>query len=126
MKTTEMVLNFLKQQGFCPEVDPDNGNILFKFQMANFLFVNNDEDEEFFQLVMPNIFDVTEDNREMALEAANKLNCSIKVVKASIINDGIWLFFENLLDKTPDVSDILPRALQILQAARQQYYQNIN
>lgn len=42
-----MVLNFLKQQGFCPEVDPDNGNILFKFQMANFLFVNNDEDEEF-------------------------------------------------------------------------------
>ncbi len=126
MKTTEMVLNFLKQQGFCPEVDPDNGNILFKFQMANFLFVNNDEDEEFFQLVMPNIFDVTEDNREMALEAANKLNFSIKVVKASIVNDGIWLFFENLLDKTPDVSDILPRALQILQTARQQYYQNIN
>lgn len=126
MKTTEMVLNFLKQQGFCPEVDPDNGNILFKFQMANFLFVNNDEDEEFFQLVMPNIFDVTEDNREMALEAANKLNFSIKVVKASIVNDSIWLFFENLLDKTPDVSDILPRALQILQTARQQYYQNIN
>lgn len=126
MKTTEMVLNFLKQQGFCPEVDPDNGNILFKFQMANFLFVNNDEDEEFFQLIMPNIFDVTEDNREMALEAANKLNFSIKVVKASIVNDGIWLFFEILLDKTPDVSDILPRALQILQTARQQYYQNIN
>lgn len=126
MKTTEMVLNFLKQQGFCPEVDPDNGNILFKFQMANFLFVNNNEDEEFFQLVMPNIFDVTEDNREMALEAANKLNFGIKVVKASIVNDGIWLFFENLLDKTPDVSDILPRALQILQTARQQYYQNIN
>ena len=121
-----MVLNFLKQQGFCPEVDPDNGNILFKFQMANFLFVNNDEDEEFFQLIMPNIFDVTEDNREMALEAANKLNFSIKVVKASIVNDGIWLFFEILLDKTPDVSDILPRALQILQTARQQYYQNIN
>lgn len=126
MKTTEMVLNFLKQQGFCPEIDSDNGNIIFKFQMATFLFVNNDEDEDFFQLVMPNIFDVTEDNREMALEAANKLNFGIKVVKACIINDGIWLFFESLLDKTPDVADILPRALQILQTARQQYYENIN
>lgn len=126
MKTTEMVMNFLRQQGFCPEVDEDNGNILFKYQMANFLFVNNDEDEEFFQLLMPGIYDVTDDNRDMVLEAANKVNHSIKVVKACVINDNVWLFFENLLDHTPEVEDIIPRALAILQGARQHFYQEIS
>ena len=126
MKTTEMVMNFLRQQGFCPEVDEDNGNILFKYQMANFLFVNNDEDEEFFQLLMPGIYDVTDDNRDMVLEAANKVNHSIKVVKACVINDNVWLFFENLLDHTPEVEDSIPRALAILQGARQHFYQEIS
>lgn len=126
MKTTEMVINFLRQQGFCPEVDEDDGNVLFKYQMANFLFVNNDEDEEFFQLLMPGIYDVTDDNRDMVLEAANKVNHTIKVVKACIVNDSLWLFFENLLDHTPEVEDIIPRALAILQGARQHFYQEIS
>lgn len=126
MKTTEMVINFLRQQGFCPEVDEDNGNILFKYQMANFIFINNDEDEEFFQLLMPGIYDVTDDNRDMVLEAANKVNQSIKVVKACVIGDNVWLFFENLLDHTPEVEDIIPRALAILNGARQHFYQEIS
>lgn len=126
MKTSEMVLNFLRQQGFCPEIDQDNGNIIFKFQMANFLFINNDEDEEFFQLIMPGIYDVTEDQREIIMETANKVNHSIKVVKACILRDSVWLFFEILLDHTPDVEDIIPRALSILQGARQHFYQELN
>ena len=126
MKTTEMVLDFLRKEGFCPEVDPDNGNIVFKYQMMTFIFLNNDEeDEEFFQLCMPNIYDVTEDNREMVLEAMNIINRKLKVMKTTIINDGVWLFFENLLDQTPDVSTIIPRALLILQGGRQQFYQEV-
>lgn len=126
MKTTELVLNFLRQQGFCPEVDEDNGNIWFKYQMVNFLFINNDEDEEFFQLLMPGIYDVTDDNRDVVLEAANKVNHSIKVIKACVVNDSVWLLFENLLDHTPEVDDIIPRALAILQSARQHFYQEIS
>lgn len=121
-----MVINFLRQQGFLPEVDEDNGNIVFKYQMASFIFVNNDEDEEFFQLIMPSIYDVTDDNRDMVLEAANKVSQAIKVVKACVVNDGVWLFFENLLDHSPEVQDIIPRALAILQGARQQFYQEIS
>ena len=126
MKTTEMVLDFLRKEGFCPEVDPDNGNIVFKYQMMTFIFLNNDEeDDEFFQLCMPNIYDVTDDNREMVLEAMNVINRKLKVMKTTIINDGVWLFFENLLDQTPDVSTIIPRALMILQGGRQQFYQEV-
>ena len=125
MKTSERVLQFLKQQGFCPEVDPNNGNIIFKYQMRTFIFINNDEDEDFFQLALPGIFDVTEDNRELALEACNKTNFGIKVIKCCIPHDDVWIFFENLLDRSPEVKDIIPRALAILQGAQQQFYENM-
>ena len=98
MKTTELVLDFLKKQGFCPEVDPENGNIEFRYQMTTYIFINNDEDEEFFQLVMPAIFDVTDDNREVVLEAANKVNVGMKVQKACVMHERVWLFFEIFLD----------------------------
>lgn len=124
MKTSELVLNFLRSQGFCPEVE-DNGNIYFKFQMRNFLYINNDEDNDFFQLLMPAIYEINEDNRDVALEAANKVNSGMKVAKASVINDNVWLFFEILLDQSPAIEDIFPRALEILQAAQQRFYQEI-
>jgi hypothetical protein len=126
MKTSERVLEFLKQQGFCPEVDPNNGSIVFKYQMRTYLFINNDEDEDFFQLTMPGIMDVTEDNRELILEAINKTNFGMKVIKCCIPHDDVWAFFEILLDSSPEVKDIIPRALAMLQAAQQQFYQNMS
>ena len=123
MTTSERMLGFLQGQGFLPEVDSDNGNIIFKYQMNTFLFVNNDDDEGFFQLIMPGIYDVTEDNREMVLEALNKTNASYKVIKCSLIRDEVWVFFESLLDSTPEVEDIVPRALDMLQGARHRFYE---
>jgi hypothetical protein len=119
-------LNFLRSQGFLPEVDPEDGNITFKYQMANFVFINNDDDEEFFQLLMPTIFEVTDDNREIVYEAVNKINMSIKVIKACIIDNAVWLFFENILDQSPEVEVVIIRALQILYAARHEFYLEVS
>ena len=110
-----MVLNFLREQGFLPQVDESN-NIEFKFQMASFVFIENDDDPDFFQLLLPNIYDVTEDNRDIVLETVNKVNQSMKVAKACVVENSVWVFFETILDSTPDVSDIIPRALRILQS----------
>ena len=122
MKTTEMVMNFLKEQGFCPQVD-EKGSIIFKYQMSTFIFMNNDEDEEFFQLAFPGIFDVTEDNRELVLEAANKVNCRLKVAKVIIPNNDVWVLFEIILDQSPEVGSIIERGLNILMHAREAFYE---
>lgn len=126
MKISECVLDFLRQQGFCPNVDDEDGNITFKYQMAGFLYINNDEDDEFFQLIMPAIFEVTDDNREIVLEACNRVSTSVKVLKSCIIHDDVWLFFETLLDHTPNFEDIIPRALSILQAGRHRFYEEMS
>ncbi len=117
-----MVLQFLQQQGFCPE-QQENGNIVFRFEMKTFLFINNDSDEQFFQLALPGIYDVNEENRELVLEACNKTNFNIKVAKACLWDDTVWVFFENLMDQSPEVSSIIPRALGILKHAQQSFYE---
>lgn len=126
MTTSQAVLEFLKDEGFRPNVDEENGNIHFRFEMKSFIFVNNDEDDTFFQLVMPGIFDITEDNRDMALEAANKVNRSIKVAKTVVFEDSVVLFFEVILDENPEVGSVLTRGLGILDAARQSFYEAMN
>ena len=125
MTTTESVLEFLRKEGFCPEVD-ENGSIVFKYQMVTFLLINNEEDNDFFQLTIPYIYDVTDDNRDIMLEAANKTNTTMKVAKICVIDDSVWALFEILLDQSPAVEDIMPRALNILMATRQTFYENVN
>ncbi len=124
MATTQLVVDFLRQQGFCPEID-ENQNVFFKYQMTNFIFLNNDSDEEFFQLVMPGIYDVTEENREVVLEVCNKVTLGIKVCKAVVQGENVNLYFEIFLDSTPNVADIIPRALRALEASRREFYESI-
>lgn len=126
MKTTELVEEFLKKNGFFYEVDPDNGNITFKFEMKDFLLVNTNDDEEYFQLIMPQIYDVSEENREIAIEAANTVNLNTKIAKACILEDGVWLFFESALDYSPEIDIIMKRALRTLDYAAHQFYKALN
>ena len=126
MTTPQAVLDFLSEEGFRPSVDNDNGNIHFRYEMRSFIFVNNDDDETFFQLVMPGIFDVTSDNRDIALEAANKVNRTTKVAKAVVFDEGVALFYEIILDQNPEVGSVLSRGLGILNFARQKFFEGIN
>ena len=122
MKTSEMVFEYLKEQGLCPKVD-DDGDIVFKYQMLTFVFFEDDGDERFVRLGVPNIFQATDDNRMIVLGAVNELNAMIKVVKACVVRDHVWLSAESLLDGTPQLNDIVPRLLNILVKARIQFAQ---
>lgn len=122
MKTSENVFNYLKEQGLVPKYN-DNGNIEFKYQMRSFIFFSNDDDEQFFQLTMPSIFTVTDDNRMAALEAMNEINDTTKVIKLTVTKNGnVWESTEIMLDSTPELDDFFPRLLNILLNTRQKFY----
>lgn len=106
-----------------PQYD-ERGNIEFKYQMRNFLFFVNDNDEQFFQLTMPSIFEVTDDNRMAALEAMNQINDTTKVIKLTVTKSGyVWESTEIMLDSTPELDDIFPRLLNILLNTQQAFYE---
>ncbi len=122
MAAKDLVLMFLRKEGFCPTVE--EFGIVFKYQMKNFIFFNNEGDDEFFQLVMPGIFSVDEDNLELALKACSKMNSDVKVAKAFVSDhEDVWLAFEILLDQTPEVESIVPRALNTLLHAQGCFYE---
>ena len=122
MSTVNMMMDYLQKEGFVPK--RESFGIAFRYQMKNYLFLDNDEDPSFFQLVMPGILDVTDANRDRVYRAMDKMNGTVKVAKASIFNDEVWLFAELLIDSTPELGDIVPRSLRILQHAYNVFGEN--
>lgn len=124
MKTSELMMQFLKKEGLMPEV-MDNNNIIFKYQMRTFMYVENDEDASFFQLMMPAIYDVTDDNRDAVLVAANNITKGYKIVKCVVMDNDVWLSAETLLDSSPQLEDIVPRFLELLINVQQAFYNEV-
>ena len=123
MKTKTLVSRYLKSQGIASK--KSELGINFTFDGWNFLLWDDIDDPLFFRLILPGVFDVTDDNFAKAIMACNNINWNFKVVKAVLyeFEDGhdsgasIWMCFEQVLDATPQVDDLVPRAVQSLIAA---------
>ena len=125
MDLNKLMIDYLAEEGFRPHETPFG--IAFKKEGYNFLYVKDEDDEQYFRLMMPAIIDVTEDNEETVMRAMNDVNGNIKVVKLYTMEmedpDGkketsVWVAFEILADSTPELGDIVPRAISLLQGAR--------
>ena len=125
MDLNKMMMEFLAEEGFRPHETPFG--IAFKSEGLNFLYFKDEDDEQYFRLMMPAIFVVTEDNEDTVLSVMNDVNGSIKVVKLYTMDiedeDGkseksVWAAFEILADTTPELNDIVPRAIALLRGAR--------
>lgn len=123
MSTNESVLNYLKSQGLMPE--ETNFGIAFKYQMCSFLIFKDEDDQSFIQMAMPGIYEVKEDTMLDVLMACNEVNKGVKVSKAIINDDSVWLLYELVLDSTPVLDDVIPRGLQILMSSRDMFYKNL-
>ena len=122
MNLKDLVEQFLKEEGFCPK--QEEFGLQFKCEGKNFLFIYDGNDEQYFRLMMPGIFDMTEENRDIVLHAMNEVNSSVKVIKAyTMFENEVWLGFEILVDSTPVVGDLVPRALGMLNGGARKFYE---
>ena len=125
MDLNKLMIDYLAEEGYRPHETPFG--IAFKNEGYNFLFFKDEDDEQYFRLMMPAIFEVTEDNEETILKVMNDVNGSIKVVKLYTMemedeegkkDTNVWVAFEILADTTPELCDIVPRAIALLLGAR--------
>lgn len=125
MDLNKLMMNYLAEEGYRPHETPFG--IAFKSEGFNYLYFKDEDDEQYFRLMMPAIFEVTEDNEETIMKVMNEVNGTIKVVKLYTMDledeDGktepsVWVAFEILADTTPELRDIVPRAINLLQGAR--------
>lgn len=116
--------NWLSENGVKYE-EKDYG-LTFKYQGGYFIIGNNSKDSQYFNIVMPGIFDFGDNPdvpRIKVLEALNKINADYKVVKVVCDQEDCWLTTEIFIDSTPDVEDYFERLLNILHQSRMEFFQ---
>ena len=124
MNLKELTQEYLRKEGFCPE-ETDFG-LYFKCEGKNFLLIYDDDDEQYFRLMMPCIFEMTDENEDAVYRAMNEVNSSVKVIKAYIMRENeVWLGFEVLVDTTPVVGDFIPRAISMLNGGARKFFQTL-
>lgn len=124
MNLKELMLNYLREEGFCPK--ENEFGLDFKCEGRTFVFFHEKDDDQYFRLMMPNIFEVTDENRDAVMYALNATNATVKVVKAyTPIPQAVWVGFEVLVDSSPVLADLVPRGLSMLRTAQQTFYETI-
>ena len=132
MNAKTLVSKYLKSQGVVPKKNDLGLN--FSHEGWNFLLWNDAEDPMFFRLILPGVFDVTDDNFAEAIMACNNVNWSFKVVKAVLYEfedehdkgASVWMCFEHVLDSNPQIEELVPRAVHSLIAAAEAFNREMN
>jgi len=120
----EQVLNVLKMLGFQVEEIDDFG-YGFLYEGINFLYMPNDEDEEFLSISIPAVLEVNEENKEAVYLLMDKINLTRKYVKANMLADSMWLFYERELIGGEDMEKLVSRMIFHLETAIQFFYKQM-
>ena len=132
VKTKTWVSRYLKSIGVVSKKNELGLN--FSYEGWNFLFWDDADDPLFFRLILPGVFDVTDENFAEAIMACNNVNWNYKVVKAVLYEfedehdkgTSVWMCFEQVLDTTPQVEELIPRAVHSLIAAAEAFNKEMN
>lgn len=121
----EQVLNVLKTLGFQVEEIDDIG-YGFLYEGINYIFMPNDEDEDFLSIAIPAVMEVNEKNKEMVYLMMDMLNSNWKYVKANLLADSMWLFYERELFGGEDMEKLLSRMISHLETAIHYFFRQMN
>lgn len=126
MNQKEIILNQLKAMGFEPIELGDLGHV-FKYDGTNYLYMPDDEDEQFLRIVIPHLFDVTDENRVAVLDAMHETGLMLKYAKVCIMyEDTVWAIYEHYLNPTDNLTELLEHIIRILEATAHVFSKKIN
>ncbi len=112
-----MYRHFLIEEGYAPKVDED-GDVTFKFEGASFFIAVDEEDDQFFRIVLPNFWPIeSEDEREQVAAAALRATMNAKVAKVFPIRDDTWATVEMFCSPPETFKPVFRRCLRAILAA---------
>ena len=111
----EKILEAFAELGFKLEQMDDFG-YGFSYEGTNFIFMPNSDDEEFLNICVPGIYDLEEESPLTFIELMNKINSTLKYIKAYELGKSIWLFYERELFGNEDLAKVISRMILHLEA----------
>lgn len=126
MNQKEIILEQLKSMGFEPINMPEVGYV-FKYEEMNYLYMPEEDDEQFLRIVIPHLFEVTEENRVAVLDAMHETGLLLKYAKVCIMyGDTVWAIYEHRLCAADNLSDLLEHIIRVLALAVYVFNKKIN
>ena len=113
----EQILNTFAAMGFQLE-EMEGFGYGFRYEGINYLYMPNDDDEDFLNIAVPAIVEINDENIHAVHLLMDKLNSTLKYVKANKLGDSMWLFYERELYGGEDFEKLLSRMILHLEAAR--------
>lgn len=92
----EQILEAFRDLGFKLEEEEGMG-YCFNYEGLNLLYMYNENDEEFLNIALPGIVEVESDNMLQICALLEKINSTLKYVKAYMLGNSVWLFYEREL-----------------------------
>ena len=111
----EKILEAFAELGFQLEQMDDFG-YGFSYEGTNFIFMPNADDEDFLNICVPGIYDLEEESPLSFIELMNKINSTLKYIKAYELGKSIWLFYERELFGDEDLAKVISRMILHLEA----------
>lgn len=118
----EQILNTFAAMGFQLE-EMEGFGYGFRYEGINYLYMPNDDDEDLLNIAVPAIVEINDENVHAAHMLMDKLNSTLKYVKANKLGDSMWLFYERELYGGEDFEKLLSRMILHLEAALN-FYRN--
>ncbi|WP_308265865.1 hypothetical protein [Prevotella sp.] len=112
----EKILAAFENLGFNLE-DNESLGYHFYYEGINFLYMYNEDDEDFLNISVPSIYDFEKDNKEKYEELKEKINSTLKYVKAYTLGDSLWIFYERDLLGNEDLEEVIRHMILHLAAA---------
>ena len=92
----EKILEAFRDLGFKLEEEEGMG-YCFNYEGLNLLYMYNENDEEFLNIALPGIVEVEEDKMLQICALLEKINSTLKYIKAYMLGNSVWLFYEREL-----------------------------
>lgn len=111
----EKILEAFRDLGFKLE-ETEGMGYNFNYEGLNLLYMYNENDEEFLNIALPGIVEVEEDRMLQICALLEKINSTLKYVKAYILGNSVWLFYERELFGEEDLMTVISRMILHLEA----------
>ena len=115
MTMKEKILEAFKALGFKVE-DLDGTAYGFHYEGRNFLLLLNEEDEEFLNIALPCVLEPDGVDEQEFNETMEKVDSTLRYVKAYKALGGMTLFYERELSGEEDLKEVIRRMILHIEA----------
>lgn len=125
MTKKEIILQELNAMGYEP-TEVESLGYVFCHEDKYFLY-SPEDDDEFLRIAIPQLYDVTEENRIDVIKALHETAYLIKYSKPVIMyTDSVWAIYEHKLVTTDNLSELLEHIIRVLEVTAFVFQKKIN